>query len=376
MSKKSNIEIAASLKETKDIFLKKIESSMHFKSNINNDLTEFNWINEIEFACPYIDNIIRKPKLTLVSEEDIVKIEKARKITVASVKDLSIHTQFIEKIDKKTKDVQPSNILIERNEETFNIYENRFVYTLIDNMTRFMMQREASLEELESRSDKVLEYAGKTTTDKENINIELKITSKELPKDEGENDFTKQIETLKSKLKQIKSYMSSWKKSEFMKALDKAHASFVVSPIRKTNVILKNPNFQFAMKLWNFLRSYDVDEDSSKEGLNSAGDNVLKQILDSSFLIDYFVLDSVSKNKREQKQKLSKYAVLMLTEQVKRAVSVLLNCGIEISEEKLLDMISVEIKKEKSKIEIGKSDVKEKFEDVMDEYLDKIDDYM
>ena len=82
-----------------ETFMKKISSNMHFKSELTNNSMSFDWVNEMEFACPYLDNIVRNPKIALVKEEDIVKIGKAKKTSVASIKDLSRHTHFIEKIN-------------------------------------------------------------------------------------------------------------------------------------------------------------------------------------------------------------------------------------------------------------------------------------
>ena len=42
-----------------------------------------------------------------------------------------------------------------------------------------------------------------------------------------------------------------------IKALSKAHITHVKSPLKKTNILLKNPNFRVATKLWEFLQNYD-----------------------------------------------------------------------------------------------------------------------
>lgn len=365
------------LAEKSELFMQNVSSDMSFKSEITNDSMSFDWVNEIEFSCPYIDNIVRNPKVALIKEEEVVKIEKARKITVASVKDLSKHTHFIEKIDKVTNEVRPSKILIEHHEETFNTYENRFIYTLIDNMLRFIMRKEVALENFKTKNDKVLEYAASTNNGYEKVNVELKISSKEMPKGSKENDFQKEIDDLKKRVKKMKDYIASWKRSEMLKSLEKAHVAFVVSPIKKTNMILKNPNFQIAMKLWDFLQTYDYeDTDGSKDGLDTTGNDVLKGILDESFLIDYCVFDSISSSKREQKDKLSKYAVIMVKKEIHRAVSLLLNCGIKITDEEIIAMITSEIKNEKEKRAIGSTDIKKKFQSAMDEYLERTQNYL
>jgi len=162
-----------------------------------------------------------------------------------------------------------------------------------------------------------------------------------------------------------------------MKNLVKSRASFVIPPIKKTNLILKNPNFQVATRLWEFLNAYGLnDGDDKKDGLDTNGTNTIKEILDDSFLTQYMVLDSISNSKREQKDKLSKYAVVMLQQQVQRSISLLLNCGVKITDEQILEMIAEEIKKEKTKKLVGKNDVKKKFMSVMDEYLENAQNYL
>ena len=357
--------------------MKAIDSEMFFKSELASDSIEFDWLNEIEFACPYIDNIVRNPKLALVTETDVVKIEKAKKVSVDSVKDLSKNTHYIEKVDPLTNEVQPSKILISRREETFNTYENRFIYTLITDLSRFLMKKEKMLEKFEVTNDKVLEYAASTNNGTEKINIELKISSKELPKGANNKSFSKEIESIKARLKKIRSYFSGWARSEFITSLERDRATFVRPPIKKTNVILKNPNFQIAMKLWTFLQNYDnKDKDGSKNSLDSEGNDMLRGVLDDAFLMDYFVLDSITSSKKEQKEKLHKYTLIMIKNQIQRAISFLLKSGIEISDEEIFSLISNEIKNERTKRTVDSSDVKKKFKSAMEEYLEKTQDYM
>lgn len=377
MAKVLNIEVDEKVNEKRDSFLKNVESNMYYKSELSSDLMVSDWLEDIENACPYLDNIIRHPKVALITEEDVVKIEKAKKISVASVKDLSRHTHFIEKVDRKTNEVRPSKILIVRNEETFNTYENRFIYTLLDRLARFISTKEKSLEDSETKDEKFLEYSSSTSTDTENVSIELRIVSKTKSVEDSNKDFKKELDDIKARIKRIKDYIANWKRSEMIESLEKAHVSFVTPPIKKTNVILKNPNFQIAMKLWAFLQMYDYNYKSdSKDGMDTTGDGVLKSILEDSFLMDFFVLDSISPSKREQKEKLSKYMILMISQQIERAVSLLLSNGIKISDEEILKMISNEIKKQKNRRTLDSTDIKKKFKTALDEYLERTQDYI
>ena len=368
------------LNKKSDLFTEKVNSQMYYQSDLSGDLINFEWVDRIEFACPYIDNIVRNPKVALVREEDVVKVEKAKKVSVASIKDLSRHTHYIEKIDEATMEVQPSKILIERSEETFNTYENRFIFTLIYNLHRFVRDKEIELENLEIKDERVLEYAATTITGVERVNIELKITANENPDNNNSNtpkNIVKEIESIKKRLKKINAFISSWKFSELYTTLEKANILLVIPPIKKTNLILKNSNFQVAEKIWTFMQTYeDNKSESNKQGLDSTGNNDLLGLLDDAFLLDFFVLDSISPSKREQKKKLSEYAVIMIHKQIKRVISLLLNSGISVTDEEILEIIANELKKERNKTSIDSSDIKNRFKNEFDEFLEKVQNYI
>ena len=372
-----SIEVNEEKQKKSKTFLNKLESDMHFNSDYTGDLLSFDWLDEIEKACPFIDIIVRIPKIALIREEEVVKIEKSKKITVASVKDLTKHTHYINKVDKKTDNVEPKKILDVRSEETFNIYENRFLYTLINHMDKFIYEKEKLLDDFVVRDNKSLEYTASTVTTNEKVNVEVKVVSESLPTSKVDNDIKEELKSIKARLKRVKEYIGSWQKSEMIKSLEKAHVPFINPPIKKTNLILKNPNFRIAVTLWEYLNNYDYeDRDEEKDNIDNDGNDILKGFLDHSFLIDYFVMDSMTAYKREQKKNMSKYAVILLTEEIRRIVSLLLSSGYKITDEELLNMIAKEINKEKSERLVGVDDVKKKFKSALDEYLERVQDYL
>ena len=96
MAKVLNISEDPKSKEKSQLFIKNVNSDMHYKSELSSEGSNFDWLDEIEFALTYIDNIVRSPRVILVSEQEVVKIERAKKITVESVKDLARNTFYIE----------------------------------------------------------------------------------------------------------------------------------------------------------------------------------------------------------------------------------------------------------------------------------------
>ena len=377
MTNSFNNEYAEEARQTTKKFVKKIESQMSYQSTYNGDALSFDWLDEIEEACPRLDKIVRMAKVALVQEANVELIEKAKRITVESVKDLAKHTNYINKFDEKTGMVEPGKILDIRSEETFNIYENRFLHTLVYLIDKFVAEREAEIKNLEVSDNKLLEYKGKSQTLRENVHIEIKVTSDSVPSSDVNDDIEDQLKDVMKRIKRVKEYLGSWMRSEMIKALDKAHITPVRSPIKKTNIILKNPNFRVAAKLWDYLQRYGMDDvNNDKENEDSNGNDVVQGFIDHTFLINYYVLDSISNSKRQQKKQLSKYAIVMLSQEIKRIVQLLLSCGIKITEEEIMKLVAEELKDDKPDRLVGADDVKKKFKKELDEYLERTQEYL
>ena len=368
-----SLKVNKEIKDTRDDFLKNVDSEMDYRSLFQSDLLVFDWVDEMEFACPYIDIIVRNPKLTLIQEKNVVKVERAKRVNVDSVKNLAKNTHYINKI-KDDQSVEPKKILEVRNEETFNIYENRFLYTLIDDMARFIRDKEQILNHFELIENKRMEYAATTKAAGEKIHIEVAISSESLPNQKIDKKLEEEIKKVKKRLKRIKDYISSWYHSPMMKQLEREHVKPIKPPLKKTNITLKNPNFRIAARLWDFIRAYDLDEKENNQNNTNLNDSIelLKGFLDHSFFIDYSVLNSMNTQKRMQKKTMTEYALVILTEEVHRIVSLLLSNGVKITDEELIALIAKEIKSEKKERLVGSDDVKKKFQTAMDEYLERM----
>ena len=73
---------------------------------------------------------------------------------------------------------------------------------------------------------------------------------------------------------------------------------------------------------------------------------------------------------------MSKYAIVMLSEEIKRIVDLLLSCGIKITEEEIMKLVAQELKDDKSDRLVGADDVKKKFKSAMDEYIERTQEYL
>ena len=121
-------------------FFEKTESTLRVETERKETTLDTEWIEIIEDTIQYIDNIFRSPNRFIVNEEEVVKVEQAKKITIETIKHLSKNTNFIQTIDENG-DVTPSKLLNVRKEESYDTYENRLIYTLVQNMKIFINKR-------------------------------------------------------------------------------------------------------------------------------------------------------------------------------------------------------------------------------------------
>ena len=163
-------------------FIDSAESTLKVQTDKKYVTRDVEWMDMMEEVIPHLDSIFRTPNRFIANEEEIVKIEQARKVSVETIKHLSKHTNFIQTVDQETGDVIPSKLLNVRKEESYDTYENRLIYTLIQNMKFFINKRKTSLMESmgienkdENKDNKQLEYNAKSKLNNEDVDINVSI---------------------------------------------------------------------------------------------------------------------------------------------------------------------------------------------------------
>ena len=229
----------------KDKILKFIEttsSDITIKSDIEKKVSDTSWIDMVEESIPYLDNIIRNPRRFIVQEENIVPIEKAKVVTEESIRHLAQNTNLIQEVHEDGT-VIPLKLLNVYREETIDLYENRFIKSLVDNLYTFVQNK---LNESDQKSyakiKNIVSYEGqkkdKTASYKINITLESNF--------DDEIEASKDGHTLEERIEHIRDVLSAFRSSTFIKSLKES--SPVRSPIRKTNIIIKEPNLIKALE--------------------------------------------------------------------------------------------------------------------------------
>ena len=216
---------------------------------------DLKWVEEIEACIIPLDNIIRVPRKFIVQEEEIVPIERARKITNESIRHLAQHTNMIAKVEGD--DVTPNQILNVFREESYEVYENRFVFTLMQNLVRFIDVRYNVLFNISDDDNMAsLKMKSDFTRGREKIQYKLEVSAQSAGSDiDGEAGPEGENATAFQRIERVKRIINEYANSSFMKEL--RNCVPVRPPIMRTNAIQKNPNFRACLKLWQFIQSYN-----------------------------------------------------------------------------------------------------------------------
>ena len=229
------------------------------------------WIDFIEDCLVPLDNIVRNPRKFIVIEEDIVDVSLARSISVESVKHLAQHTNLIASVDKKGN-VIPSKILNTSKEESYEVYENRFIYTLLLKTRDFINRRFDLIKGALMKSGEIgVDVSSQYSLDGAKVDCKID-TSANFPFDAAfkkKGDQQSDVE----RITRINSIFSDFLASPF--AREMRTCALVRPPITRTNVILKNPDFKKALLLWQFVESnekldYQIDTTTEVQELNPA----------------------------------------------------------------------------------------------------------
>lgn len=259
---------------------------------------DMTWVNNIEECIVSLDNIVRNPRKFIVQEEDIVDISLARSISTESVKHLAQHTNMIAQVDKNG-DVTPNKILNTSKEESFEIYENRFIYTLLRNVKNFINIRFDKIKAACALKDSLqLSVNSNFVVSNHQLSVKLDCVAQMSFDDlmKTSNEELTDIERV-AKLDRI---ISDFLASPFAKQM--VSCAPVRPPIQRTNVILKNPDFKKALVLWQFIENYRedgfklIDEVSSSNLEDQQSINNLTDII----TLNSFIFETLANGKEVQ----------------------------------------------------------------------------
>lgn len=245
------------------------EKTIYNKTVRETKIFDGNFLNVVIGAYPSLLKICRDPKKTLAYMQEVVAMEKAKKVDSESIRHLASHTQYIRDINEQNE-VIPSKILSTYAEDNIGIYENRFIKSLINRVIVFLDTRLKLMDEnLESISADEIRYKNNIKLSHRKIDLEMNIKiSNEIL------DETQKARELFDKTKNALDKYRALKGTGLYQAV--AKLKDVVPPIMKTNIILHNPDFKIAYNLWLYIdRTTEVGYNVQSDEKTNDDDDVI-----------------------------------------------------------------------------------------------------
>ena len=348
-------------------FLGKIESKLIMDTKRNQIVENDEWLDMVEFTIPYIEKALIKQIKQIVTEEEIIKIELIKKVTVESVKHLSKNVNFVDHFEDNG-DVIPKKILNAYKEETFITYENRFLFTLIRLIEDFIFLREKEGEsQYKGKNTQKARYQAEVKLKKEKVKVEVDYSTELSTTAQKKDDTLERIKELKKSLKMLKA-------TELYQILASKRIVPVKAPLKMTNVLLKNVNFQYAVKLWNYLsEQMEMKNKSEKLGKEYEEKGLSKTLVDEDIFLMHLIFknqESQDKIKGQKKNAIedNKVAKELTDAMIERIIDL----NPELSDKDLKQLIADKYASMKTRKVISLKPVEDRFKDIIDKYMNQI----
>lgn len=207
-------------------------------------------IEEIEKIVPHLLRIVNKPKSFITLHEEKVPVETAKRINHKAIMKLSQDSNDWHARTLLT--IKPKNINADINEETFAIYENRFIVTLIDNIVRLLKEAKGQYSSKlnQYKRDRIGAKMGGYFTSPDQFKF-LDVIKKNETFNWNALKIIDELEELIKRIENLERKIKILLNSAFYQGLRKSRR--VKNPILKTNILMFSPDYKASYRLWNNL---------------------------------------------------------------------------------------------------------------------------
>lgn len=223
------------------------------------------WVIEIENTIEAISECIAQNREFIRTNGDIVIIEKAKSVSRASTVHLAKHTELITRKPKEDDILIPEKIFMEEKLSDYAIYENRFLYTLVDYLKDFIELRIKEIEET------INTYIGFSSMNKKVVFqgnfIEFEFKFKEYRNDILSDLIDEETFNIIDRIRKVYADVKSFLKSTLLMEVSKSPK--IKPPVVKTNVLKSNKYFRKIVLLYDYIMAYEGDGYEKVEVKNS-----------------------------------------------------------------------------------------------------------
>lgn len=346
-------------------FLKKINSKLMMDVNRKQIVENDEWIEMLEFSLPHIEKALTKEIKNIITEEEIIKIELIKKVTVESVKHLSKNVNYVDRFNQKTGEVIPKKILNAYKEETFITYENRFLYSLIKLIEDYMYLREKDQQtEYKGKNQQKANYEAEVRYKKEKINVKFDYSTESVTSIRKSAETAEKIQDIKKKIKDLKT-------TTVYQLLDSKRVTLVKSPIKMTNVLLKNVHFQYALKLWNYLSDQmEIKDKAIQSSKDFEEKGITRKLVDENLYLMHLIFKNQNiEDKLKGKRKSAIEDKKIKKELTDELIEKIIELNPDLSDKELKQMLTDKLIIMKTRKLVSLKPIEDRFKDRIEKYL-------
>lgn len=203
-------------------------------------------LDSIEKALPFLLNVCDRPRLHLRKEEAVRPVDVVRRVGPAALRHLASHSEHWE--TRTVDGIRPARLYAEVIEDDLELYENRFVKSLIDRLIRHVSDKRLEVEQIRDQLENAIEwdeYAEEFRDYRRQLMLLALLPNMDIEKIKKEQYV---LERLLKRLTSIQHILAQCIGSHFYQALQNCEP--VSSPIRATNILTMDPDYRPLFELW------------------------------------------------------------------------------------------------------------------------------
>ncbi len=232
-----------------DKFLTNTEDNLQILLDEEQLFVDYTWLDYIEECIPFLDSIIRSPKV-INEQQELFYMEKVK--------------------------------------ETRNLYENRFIKTLVSKLYEFLQLQIINMpNEIKMDQNIKIKYDSNSIIDNQAIQFKLTIDKQKL---DSYDTLIKTKTDIEERIKRVYMIVSGFYLSPFMQSLERA--KLINGDIEKTEVMTTEINYKKMYELWQYLYNYPKNSKEEKVFYQ----HKKKQVLERQLAITTYLVNEMANN--------------------------------------------------------------------------------
>lgn len=277
--------------------LSRADNEIQFSNRKMIKTVDLAWVDNIEESLEAFQVIISSPRNIIKEEELIVSVAHAKKGGSDVVRHLAQHASLVEKYDPNSGDVRPNKLMQKYREDSIGLYENRLVYTALENAFQFVKIRHDAL--FSAMSDEFgakLKLRSDMVSATEMMHMDMFLHIKDIDSALETDDKNRDVFGRISRMYRI---LGTYMNSQFAQQMSKL--SRVKGTPTKTNVLKKNPSYSKIMKLWEFLHEYEeIGYSIRVVEQNPVVNEILQRDIYHNILFNYLILKGYLEDEKDR----------------------------------------------------------------------------